>query len=156
MQYIRSDGFVRTAIFHELMSLKESSCRDIIIPRSTLAPSRLLMQSLIGRRPCGSIRLRQPYGSPIYSLLGSLIASRRPPKPKNILGRPHASVATARDVWEVITYILEAASIRTSYETRGGCRLVLPCRYPGPTLQWKPPTSITCEKVSTMRSSSRR
>ena len=71
------------AAFHDLLSLEELLQR---YHHPTLALSRLLMQPLTGRRPCGSIRLRQPYSSPVHPLLGSLTASRPPPKPKNILG----------------------------------------------------------------------
>ena len=76
MRCIRRDGHVCTAHIHELMSQKEQLQR---YHHPTLAPSRLLMQPLIGSCPCGSIRLSlrifQPYISPMHSRLGSQTAS---------------------------------------------------------------------------------
>lgn len=80
---------------HELMSLKELLQR---YHHPVLALSRLLMQPLIGRRPCGSIGLRQPYSSPMHSLLGTFHA--RPPSSASTEAEKHSRppIATARDV----------------------------------------------------------
>lgn len=100
MQCDRSDGCVCTAFLHELMSQKEHLQR---YHHTTLALSRLLMQSLIGHRPCGSIRLWlrsiSPTARRCIPFWEGRVRGFPPPRPNTHSRRPlSVSIAQTRDM----------------------------------------------------------
>lgn len=137
MQCSRSNGCVYTALLHELLSQKEHLQR---YHQTALALSRLLMQSLIGHRPCGSTRLRMRPISPTarrcIPVWEDGVRGSPPPRPKTHSRRPlSGSIAQTRDMQAVgvdlrlLPFRGSSVSLRTLCQTQDDHGMMLAFKY---------------------------